>query len=597
MTFLKNRQAPTYLHFLDRELRRAENADYNDTKILEAIILSVINSLSFCYCSASLLLESNEIFPVSTKLLLELEKFRFVTMLTNEHSFEEFIESRRIIYAHKAKRYPMYFNDGSNSLWPSTPKIIDSSTTTILRNSITSWIDNPTTTVRLPKENFSKSALNTFIKKLRKEKEKAITLDLFLSKDDLKNDLLRRNSGRLVSYFYTKRYLELLGGDILCNLPQLSFYDELSPNANVNNSQLIRAVLKCCLIPDFFFTNRKFNSISFLEFLSNKLFKDFQIELFSTIHGLVAIMHDSPSNDFYRTVKYFEANFRFDNWKSGISAEVFLSSIYSNLYSAAARISHYEKEFLLTYNMTKEKLTTNKKVLIVTATPTEAKTVLQTLEARGKTPNPITLDKVTLWNFGVLGNSELNMLKLGEMGSSKPSGSALVIYDAIKLFKPDYVIMVGIAFGLKRKKQRIGDILVSRELQDYDSTKRTEVGTIQRGHKIPAGATLLDRFDNSALKYKGPDVEIGFIISGDTLADSKSFVDELMASFPEAIGGEMEGTGLQSSCHRDKTEWILIKGICDWGYDKQHADKEVDQKTAIINVCDYLIYTLSNFEL
>ncbi len=66
--------------------------------------------------------------------------------------------------------------------------------------------------------------------------------------------------------------------------------------------------------------------------------------------------------------------------------------------------------------------------------------------------------------------------------------------------------------------------------------------------------------------------------------------------FPEAIGGEMEGTGLQSSCHRDKIEWILIKGICDWGYDKQSEDKQKNQELAINNVCAYLIYTLSNFE-
>jgi nucleoside phosphorylase len=319
--------------------------------------------------------------------------------------------------------------------------------------------------------------------------------------------------------------------------------------------------------------------------------------LFSTIHGLVALTEESSLKDIYSTLKYFQINFKFDNWKSEMNSEVFLSTAYSNLYSAAARISHNEIAFLQTYNMIKKNLTTNKKVLIVTATSTEAKTVLQRLETKGKTPNPISVEKVTLWNFGVLGNCELNMLKLSEMGSSKPSGSALVIYDAIKLIRPDYVIMVGIAFGLKRKKQKIGDILVSRELQDYDSTKKTEEGTIQRGHKIPAGSTLLERFDNSALRFNGADVELGFIISGDTLADSKPFVDELIASFPEAIGGEMEGTGLQSSCHRDNTEWILIKGICDWGYDKQHADKEHDQKTAINNVCDYLIYTLSNFEL
>jgi len=596
MTFLTNKQAPTYLHFLDRELRRAENAEYNDEGILEAIIIAVINSLSYCYSSASLLLESNQKFPISISLLLELEKNGFVKLLTNEHSYEEFIESRRVIYAHKANRYPMYFEDNNSKLWPLTPIHIESSTTTKLRNSISTWIDNPSTTISLSKENFTKLDLNTFNTKLYEEREKAITLDLFLSKEQLANDSLRRNSGRLVSYFYTKRYIDLFHGDILCNLPQLSFYDALSSNKDLNNSILINAILKCCYIPDFFFCNKKFNSIYFLQFLCNKLFRNFQIELFSIIQGLLALSQDSQSIDLYKTIKYFESNFYVGILNPGISAETFLNIAYSNIYSAAARISQYEKAFLKTYSMTKENLTTNKRVLIVTATALEAKTVLQTMESKGKTPNAISINKVTLWNFGVLGNSELHLLKLSEMGSSKPSGSALVIYDAIKVLNPNYVIMVGIAFGLKRKKQKIGDILVSRELQDYDSTKKTATGTIQRGHKIPAGVTLLDRFDNSSLRYKGANIEVGFIVSGDTLSDSKPFVDELVNSFPEAIGGEMEGTGLQSSCHRDSKEWILIKGICDWGYDKQHDDKERDQQIAINNVCDYLIYTLTNFE-
>src|ERR1700752_922807 len=124
MTILQNKQSPTYLHFLDRELRRAENAIYTDAMILNALIIAVINSLNYCYSSASLLLESNQLFPVSTGLLLELEKFGFVKLLTNEHSLDEFIHSRSSIYAHQSKRYPMYFNDDISSLWPSNPKIV-----------------------------------------------------------------------------------------------------------------------------------------------------------------------------------------------------------------------------------------------------------------------------------------------------------------------------------------------------------------------------------------------------------------------------------------------------------------------------------------
>lgn len=100
--------------------------------------------------------------------------------------------------------------------------------------------------------------------------------------------------------------------------------------------------------------------------------------------------------------------------------------------------------------MTKLNLTSNKKVLIVATTQIEGKTILTTMEAKGKIPSAFSIGKTTLWSFGIIGNSELHMLKLNEMGSSKPSGSALSIYDALKIFNPDFVIMVGIAFGLKR---------------------------------------------------------------------------------------------------------------------------------------------------
>ena len=238
-----------------------------------------------------------------------------------------------------------------------------------------------------------------------------------------------------------------------------------------------------------------------------------------------------------------------------------------------------------------------RKVLIVTATRTETDVFFETFRKKRKIAKPYSSDKITYWDFGVLGNCRILMVKQGDMGSIKPNGSFLVIKDAIDLLNPDYVIMVGIAFGLKRDKQVIGQVLISSELENYEFAKITETKTIQRGNKIPAGVVLINRFDNSSIIYKKVKSEIGFIISGDKLVDSKEFVTKLIDIYPDAIGGEMEGTGLQSTCYREKKEWILIKGICDWGYDKQNPDKEKHQEIAINNVCNYLIYTLKKFKL
>lgn len=590
---IKNK--PIYLHFLDRELRRAENINFSDNDILEFTIIAVISSLSYCYIGASILFESNKIFPISTSLITNLEKLDFIKIVTNEHSLEEFLTTRKRIYSHASERYPMYFDYDIEKLWPYSPAISNGSTTSILRINFLEYLDGSSDEI-IAKSNFQRGILKKLEKKLYSERGKAITLDLFLTQNQLKNPIMRRTLGRLVSFFYTKRYLDLFHGDLLCNLPGLTFYDKLSSDSFYNNSFIIKAILKNIFIPDYFFRNRKFDKVFFIQFITSKMFRFFQIELFSFVSGLKNIFENQFNKNIYIFQKYIDSLFIQPNIKDNLDPENFLSIIYSNLYKTISKISNQNLFFLNSYKMTKKTLTNNKKTLIVTTTRIETQKVIEVLIRAGKKPSPFSIEKLTFWNFGIIGNSEISLLKLSDMGSLKPSGSELSIYDAIKLFRPDFVIMVGIAFGLKRSKQKIGDILVSRELQNYDSRKKTNTEIIPRGPRIPAGSTLLDRFDNSSLIFNKADVKIDFMISGDTLVDDKDFVEELQRVFPEAVGGEMEGTGLQASCHRSKIEWILIKGICDWGYDKQGQDKDKNQEIAITNASNYLVYTLSKFE-
>lgn len=237
------------------------------------------------------------------------------------------------------------------------------------------------------------------------------------------------------------------------------------------------------------------------------------------------------------------------------------------------------------------------RVLLVVATEIEAKEILTQVRVRGLVATHTEIDKLVRWDLGTINNSELIMIKIGSMGSGGASGATLSIKDGIDKISPDRVIMVGIAFGLDKGKQQIGDILVSRQVEDYDLKKQKDGISIQRGDKIPAGITLRSRFENSELTYTNYKVRFGLMLSGDTLSDDDAFVQKLKVNYPEAIGAEMEGSGLQGTCHRENIEWILIKGICDWGFNKQTANKEKDQQTAISNVCDFLFHTLQDFEL
>ncbi|MCH7725112.1 MAG: hypothetical protein IH991_01330 [Planctomycetes bacterium] len=147
----------------------------------------------------------------------------------------------------------------------------------------------------------------------------------------------------------------------------------------------------------------------------------------------------------------------------------------------------------------------------------------------------------------------------------------LVTTELLKLWKPRAVIMTGIAFGKDSKRQRIGDVLVSDRVISYEPARISENSVQQRGTHPNAGVVLLNRFRNAiGWTFSNPSgevcsVHIGPILSGEKLIDDVEFKNKLFDEYPNALGGEMEGSGVAAAADREKREWIIVKGICDWG--------------------------------
>ena len=67
-----------------------------------------------------------------------------------------------------------------------------------------------------------------------------------------------------------------------------------------------------------------------------------------------------------------------------------------------------------------------------------------------------------------------------------------------------------------------------------------------------------------------------------------------MGNITYIIGGEMEATGLAAACSNNNIhEWIVIKGISDWGDGNKVKNKEENQKIAINNAVSYCEYIFS----
>ncbi len=236
-------------------------------------------------------------------------------------------------------------------------------------------------------------------------------------------------------------------------------------------------------------------------------------------------------------------------------------------------------------------------VLLITVTQIETQAVINALrEEFGRSVAHHHIGDKTYYDLGSIDGAHVWLVR-SEMGTGTPGGALFTVVKAIESLKPTSIVMIGIAFGTNPQKQRIGDVLVSRQLMLYD-LQRIDTGLWQkqivypRGDRSTASTRLLDRFRHGALTWSTPTVDFGLILSGDKLVDNRSFRTQLMKREPEAIGGEMEGAGLYLAASDQKVDWILVKAICDWADGNKSHNKEQYQELAARNAARFTLHTL-----
>lgn len=230
---------------------------------------------------------------------------------------------------------------------------------------------------------------------------------------------------------------------------------------------------------------------------------------------------------------------------------------------------------------------------IVVATETELRATLKRLRpGRGLTgvwQVPHGSDTFYLGRFGAF-EAALTLCSAGTIGAT---GSTLASDSIIRIWRPKAILMPGIAFGVDRTRHGPGDILIAQQIIPYEAQRQGD-NTQFRNPIPPASDALLNRFRNAVnWEFFRPDgskcrAHFGPMLSGEKLIDSNSFKQSLLNIYPTAIGGEMEGAGLWAGATRNKTEWLLVKGVCDWADGHKNDDFQQLAAAASISLCEHV---------
>ncbi|MEH1826731.1 MAG: 5'-methylthioadenosine/S-adenosylhomocysteine nucleosidase [Nostoc sp.] len=189
-------------------------------------------------------------------------------------------------------------------------------------------------------------------------------------------------------------------------------------------------------------------------------------------------------------------------------------------------------------------------------------------------------DNGQVWEVGIV-----------EIGAGN-TGAALEAERAIAYFKPDVVLFVGVAGGIK--DVALGDVVAATKVYGYESGKakleflpRPDVGLstynlIQRAKAEARKTDWLKRLTSTPTN-PAPHVFVAPIAAGEkVVASTQSRVFKfLQSNYNDALVVEMEGRGLLQATHANaQVAALIIRGISDLINGKSEADADSWQKIA-----------------
>lgn len=187
-----------------------------------------------------------------------------------------------------------------------------------------------------------------------------------------------------------------------------------------------------------------------------------------------------------------------------------------------------------------------------------------------------------------------------EMGMT---ASATLTMKCIEHFRPQYVIMPGIAAGTLDEEsghQMYGDVVLADMVWNYSNGKYVskdkanivfgEIGFLPRPTIVKIDESLLPYFEKAIhSEHNENHVFVGALASGSAVVANRFVLDhQVRSQYQSTKGLEMEGYGLAyaaSHAIAPRPKAIIAKGVCDFA-DSRKSDKY--QKFAAYTSCEFV---------
>ncbi|MEU7947390.1 hypothetical protein AB0C50_22155 [Micromonospora taraxaci] len=215
----------------------------------------------------------------------------------------------------------------------------------------------------------------------------------------------------------------------------------------------------------------------------------------------------------------------------------------------------------------------NTRILLLTVTQAERDAVLRAVSPiTGQEPERLFKGQVATYDLGTIGRTTLGLAQCARQGAGAPGGAQSTAAEAIRQWKPDLVIMVGICYGLREDwepPQQLTDVIVATTIHDLDRRIEHDDHTELLGDRPSTMSAIVSRLQAASIDWHVATVWFGLLLSAQALIDSPTCRDAFKKEHSRALGGEMEAHGLYASAVDADVPWIVVKAISDWGVDRE----------------------------